>query len=370
MPLQRPLVLYGLAPLLALPLLLAGCNGPEADTAPVADPLPRPAKIVPVQPSGIAAVRTYPGTIEARNKADLSFRVQGQLVELPAEPGQRVRRGDLLARLDPAVFDNALAEREAQLALAQVRYDQARTLQAKKLASQIELDEARAELDVARALRNAARDQVAYTRLTAPFDGMVTRVDAENHQTVQARAPVLQLQDNDQLEVHFSVPESLISQLIRIRDPNDLGDYSGEVRFASHPGETFRACHKEFQAVPDPLTRTYPVVFALDPIEAFSVLPGMTVSIELDFSRFLRAEARSGLSIPVEALFEDDGRTWVWRVDEDMRAHRTPVVPARLEADRLLIAEGLSADDRVIAAGVGFVREGMEVRPFVKERGL
>jgi len=99
-------------------------------------------------------------------------------------------------------------------------------------------------------------------------------------------------------------------------------------------------------------------------------MPGMTVSIELDFSRFLRVEARSGLSIPVEALFEDDGETWVWRVDDEMRARRTPVVPARLEADRLLIADGLAADDQVIAAGVGFVREGMEVRPFVKERGL
>lgn len=370
MPLRRPLVLYTLASLLALPLLLLGCSNPEADSLPVVDPLPRPAKIVPVRPSGIAAVRTYPGTIEARNRADLSFRVQGQLVELPAEPGLRVRRGDLLARLDPAVFDNALAEREAQLALAEVRHDQARTLHAKALASQIELDQARAERDVALALRNAARDQVAYARLTAPFDGMVSRVDVENHQTVQARAPVLQLQDNDQLEVHFSVPESLISQLIRIRDPNALRDYCGEVRFASHPGETYRACHKEFQAVPDPLTRTYPVVFSLDPIEGFSVLPGMTVSIELDFSRFLRAEASSGLSVPVEALFEDDGQTWVWRVDEDMRARRTSVLPARLEADQLLIAEGLTADDQVIAAGVGFVREGMQVRPFVKERGL
>jgi hypothetical protein len=53
-----------------------------------------------------------------------------------------------------------------------------------------------------------------------------------------------------------------------------------------------------------------------------------------------------------------------------MRARRTPVEPAHLDADRLLIADGLAADDRVIAAGVGFLREGMEVRPFVKERGL
>jgi hypothetical protein len=205
--------------------------------------------------------------------------------------------------------DRDQAEREAQLALAQVRYDQAPTLQAKKLAGQIELDEARAELDVARALRNAARDQVAYTRLTAPFDGMVTWVSAENHQTVQARVPVLQLQDNDQLEVHFSVPESLISRLIRIRDPNDLGDYCGEVRFASHPGETFRACHKEFQAVPDPLTRTYPVVFALDPIEAFSVLPGMSVGgtreeqVFIEVDRAKLAATGFGMS-QIEALLQ------------------------------------------------------------------
>lgn len=369
MSIRRSRLFWPFMPLFAA-LMLGGCSDPNASTAPADRPSPRPAKIVPVEPSGIAAIRNYPGTIEARNKADLSFRVEGQLVELPAKPGLRVRRGDLLARLDAAVYENVLAEREAQLALAKVRYDQARTLRAKDLASQIELDQAKAELEVARALRNAAHDQVDYTQLTAPFDGMVARVSVENHQTVQARAPVLQLQDNDRLEVHFSVPESLISQLIRIRDPNALRDYCGRVRFAGHPEESFRACHKEFEATPDPLTRTYPVVFSLDPIETFTVLPGMTVSIELDFSRFLTAEARTRLSIPVEALFEHEGATWVWRVDEDMRARRTAVVPARLAGDRVLLAEGLEAGDRVIAAGVGFVREGMQVRPFVKERGL
>lgn len=369
MSIRRSRFFWPLIPLLAS-LLLGGCSDPNPSTAPAGEPSPRPAKIVPVEPSGIAAIRTYPGTIEARNKADLSFRVQGQLVELPAEPGLRVRRGDLLARLDAAVYQNVLAEREAQLALAEVRYDQARTLRAKDLASQLELDQSRAELEVARALRNAARDQVAYTRLTAPFDGMIARVSVENHQTVEARSPVLQLQDNDRLEVHFSVPESLVSQLMRIRDPKALQDYCGRVHFARHPEETFRACHKEFEATPDPLTRTYPVVFTLDPIDAFTVLPGMTVSIELDFTRFLRAEARTGLSIPVEALFEHEGATWVWRVDEDMRARLTAVTPARLAGDRVLIAEGLESGDRVIAAGVGFVREGMQVRPFVKERGL
>lgn len=142
------------------------------------------------------------------------------------------------------------------------------------------------------------------------------------------------------------------------------------MRFASRPGETYQACHKEFESTPDPLTRNYPVVFSLEPLDSFSVLPGMTVSIELDFSRFLSAEARSGLTIPVEALFEDGGKTWVWRVDEEMRARRTAISPGRFEGRRVRVEDGLAHGDLIIAAGVSYVREGMLVKPFVKERGL
>ena len=351
-------------------LLMSGCTNSGSSVDQPVQETARPAKILPVQRGGIDAVHTYPGTIEALKKADLAFRVQGQLIELPAKPGLRVREGDLLARLDDAVYRNVFAEREAQFALTQIRYDQAKKLREKDLASQLELDQSRAELEVARALLAAARDQVTYTRLTAPFDGWVARVDPENHQTVKAQSPVIQVQDNDQLEAHFSVPESLVSQLIKVVDPRELEDYCGVVRFASRPGETFRACHKEFESTPDPLTRNYPVVFSLQPLDSFSVLPGMTVSIELDFSRFLSAEARAGLLIPVEALFEDDGNTWVWRVDGQMRARRASITPGRFEGGRIQVEDGLAPGDLIIAAGVSYVREGMLVKPFVKERGL
>lgn len=352
-------------------LLLGGCTDPDSAGQQSTEEIARPAKIVPVHHGGIDAIRTYPGTLEAMKKADLAFRVQGQLIELPVKPGLRVKKGDLLARLDDAVYRNVLAEREAQFALAQIRYDQTQKLHRKEIASQLELDQSRAELEVARALLAAARDKVAYTRLTAPFDGMVARVDPENYQTIKAQVPVIQVQDNDQLEVHFSVPESLVSQLIKVVDPRVLESYCGSVHFASRPGETFRACHKEFESVPDPLTRNYPVVFSLEPLNGFSVLPGMTVSIELDFSQFLSAEARSGLLIPVEAVFEDEGKTWVWQVDGDMRARRTAVAAGRFDdGGRMQIEDGLSPGDLVIAAGVSYVREGMLVKPFVKERGL
>ncbi len=351
-------------------LLLGGCTDPDSASQQPTEEVARPAKIVPVHLGGIDSIRTYPGTVEALKKADLAFRVQGQLVELPVKPGRRVKEGDLLARLDDAVYRNVLAEREAQFALVQIRYDQAQKLRKKELASQLELDQSRAELEVARALLNAARDKVTYTRLTAPFDGMVARVDPENYQTIKAQVPVIQVQDNDQLEVRFSVPESLVSQLVKVVDPRVLESYCGKVRFASRPGETFRACHKEFESVPDPLTRNYPVVFSLEPLDDFSVLPGMTVSIELDFSQFLSAEARSGLLVPVEAVFEEDGKTWIWQVDGEMRARRIAVIAGRFDDDRMQIEDGLSPGDLVIAAGVSYVREGMLVKPFVKERGL
>ena len=96
----------------------------------------------------------------------------------------------------------------------------------------------------------------------------------------------------------------------------------------------------------------------------------MTASIELDLSAFLPDDSANGLLVPVEAVFGEQGTKWVWRVDAEMRAARTPVEVGRFEGKMLEITDGLSAENRIIAAGVSFIREGMLVKPLVKERGL
>lgn len=351
-------------------VVLSACEETETGAPEVQPERARPAKIVPVLSDGISVLRTFPGMLEATKKAELAFRVGGQLIELPAQAGLEVRRGDLLARLDDSEYQNTLEERQARFDLAKIQNDQARKLLDKKLTSKLQYDQTTAELKSARAALEQARDNLEYTRLLAPFDGIVARVDVENHQAIQAKTPVIQLQVDDQLDIRFSVPESLITQLKIDDDPAVIEGVCGIVRFSTHPDKSFQACHKEHETVPDPLTRNYSAVFTLEQITGFTILPGMSASIELNFSSFLPDDAKNELLVPVEAVFETEGGKWVWRVDSDMRAQRVAVEVGRFNEGMIEITDGLKADNRVIAAGVSYVREGMLVRPIVKERGL
>ena len=359
-----------ISPLMLMLLSLNACDSADTESTEALAEVARPAKIVPVMAAGINVLRRFPGTLEASNKADLAFRVGGQLAELPAQAGMRVKQGDLLARLDDTDYQNSLKERQARFELARIQHDQASKLLKQKLSSQLKYDQAAAELKSSRAALDQARDNLEYTRLLAPFEGIVARVDIKNFQAVQAKSPIIRLQNIEQLDIRFSVPESLVSQLKQEDDPAVLKSICGSVYFSAHPGRLFRACHKEHESVPDALTRNYSVVFALERITEFAILPGMSVTMELDFSRFLPDDAIKSLLIPVESVFEQDGQLWVWRVDDESRARKVMVEVGALKVDKIEVAKGLKLKDQVVAAGVSYVREGMLLKPLIKERGL
>lgn len=361
---------FATSTVLVAALVLTACDRSGTETVETRAEIARPAKIVPVLSDGISVLRSFPGTLEATKKADLAFRVGGQLAELPAQAGLEVNKDDMLAHLDESDYRNTLEERQARFDLAKIQHEQASKLLEKKLTSQLQYDQTVADLKSARAALEQARDNLRYTRLVAPFDGIVARVDVENFQAVQAKTPIIELQANDLLDIRFSVPESLISQLKLVEDPEIINSICGKVRFTTHPDRFFKACHKEHESVPDQLTRNYSVVFTLDRITEFAILPGMSASIELNFSAFLPDDTKNELLVPVEAVFEKDGKKWVWRVDAEMRTQRVPVEVGRFHQGMIEITTGLSPDSKVVAAGVSYVREGMLVRPIVKERGL
>ncbi|RMF19447.1 MAG: efflux RND transporter periplasmic adaptor subunit [Gammaproteobacteria bacterium] len=350
--------------------VLAGCGQETSEPQVPATELVRPAKIVPVTVQTPKLIRTYPGILESSEQVDLAFRVGGQIIRLPARAGKQVFKGELLAALDDTDYRNAVEDRRARFELAKTRFEQISQLLQKKLTSQIQFDQARSELRSAEAALRQAEDNLKYTRLTAPFDGIVARVDVENFQTIQPHVPIMRLQDGSRLDVRFHVPESTILQLSPKENPEAVRNLCGQVTFADQPARSYRACYKERESQPDPVTRNYAVVFALDPVTDIVALPGMSVTISLDLTDFLPRSHQPQILVPVEAVFDKDGAQWVWRVDEHQQARLTHVTPGRMSGDQMTILEGLNPGDRVIAAGVSHVREGMKVRPMIKERGL
>lgn len=359
--------LLGFCLLSAVIPLFSACAEDAAPARSVVSSQPRPAKIITLKSDEGRLTHRFPGTIQASRVSELAFRVGGELVALPARAGMVVRKGEVLAQLDDRDFRNTLTEREAKYDLALTQHQRAKTLFEKNYTTKAGLDEAAANLKAAKAALEIARDELGYTRLRAPFGGLIGSVSVENHQAITARAGVMQLQDDAETDVVFNVPESLMTKVHRIEDPRGL---CGTVRFNARPELSYRACYKEHDSVPDPLTRTYRVVYSMPRIEAFPALPGMAVSIEQDLTGLLSPTGETGVVVPVEAVFDEAGTQWVWRVNEQMAVERVAVTCGSIQGAGLRLLHGVDPGDRVVVAGVSRLREGQRVVPFVKERGL
>ena len=348
----------------ALLLGLGGCLGDEGQKPQATEDVVRPAKIIKVSSGSGPKFKTFPGITEASEKSELAFRVSGEIVELPVHAGQILKKGDLIARLDDASFQNVLADRKANYDLTRIELERRQQLQKKNHVSKSTLDIARTNFESARAALKQAQEDLQYTRLLAPYDGMVSRTLVENFENIQAKQTVVQYQGNDNMDISFNVPEDL---LLRMNTETTKGQVL--IRFGSLPDRDFVAFYKEHETLPDQATRSFRVVVTMPMPEGITVLPGMSVNVILD-TRDIMGQKTAGVKVPVEAVFEAEGKVWVWQLKPDNTVSRTRVEVDRIDGDSILLKKGIIEGARIIAAGVSHIREGQTVRELPKERGL
>ncbi|MBM1142594.1 efflux RND transporter periplasmic adaptor subunit [Alcanivorax sp. ZXX171] len=340
---------------------LVGCEEP----APKAKDGPVPVKLVTVD-RGDDGGRRYPGRVMATERSQLAFRVSGQLVELPVKDGQRVEEGQLLARLDPRDFQNELDRSQADAELAEKNYQRGRVLAERGVIAESELDELLSRYHQARAAFKLARDNLSYTRLLAPYDGVVASTEQENHQFVQAQEPVMNLQSSATIDVRFSVSQSFISRMA----PLDR-TFRAEVIFPALPEQRFPAVYREHEARTGS-TQAYSVVVTLPTPEVLAVLPGMSAEVRVDEEQ-LNGPKRPRARVPVGAIFNQDGKEGarVWRLDPEAgTVHAETVTLGAVTGSGVEIVKGLEPGDRVVSAGVHRLEEGQAVRELTRERGL
>ena len=354
---------------LVLGLTAAACQS----EVPVKQEVPRPAPVYVVgEPPGRLPVQ-FPGTIQASRTADLSLRVGGPLIELPAQEGMAVKKGDLLAQIDPRDFrvqvrasSSRLQAAKAQWEHAQLRHRRLRELIRHKAAPQAEFDAAFAELGVAaaeveqakRALE-AARLALRDTSLRSPMDGRVALVRIDNHQTVQPGQPVIQIQGSDALEIRVDVPERELLTLVRTPSPDLSVVFELE-------GVAPRSAHiQEYATSIDPETKTYGVTLLIETSMPIAILPGMTATVQ-----WIRPPSSGHLTIPLKSVTTNaGGQTQVFRLDEEDRLVPTDVSLGSLSTAAVTVLAGLDPGDRILAAGVRSAQAGQRVRPLDDRKG-
>lgn len=339
-PMKRLLWLLGPA------LAAAGCA-----ERPAARPTPPAVRIVEVAPASQPLVTEYPGRVEASEEVHLSFQVSGTLRRIAVEEGARVRRGELVAELDPADYALQLKAVEAEYRRIEAEARRVMALYADSVATADAYDKARYGLEQAAARRDHARRQLADTRIAAPFDGRVQRRHCDAPTVVAAGMPVVTLVATAAPEIEIHIPAA---DYLR---PNAFGRF--EASFDYLPGRrvALRLLGVSPKANANQLhTVRLGLAEPLDPLPA----PGMNVLVSL-----LREPAASeGISIPAAALFADGASSCVWLFGADSTVHRRAVTVARLRADgSALLGGGLTAGDRIVATGVHRLAEGERVAP-------
>lgn len=414
--------------LLALSVLLFNACGGRKEEPPPRE-VARPVKMMTVTSGGgDGEARTYPGRVRASKRVDLAFQVSGPLVELPAEEGSSVRRGDLLARIDPrdfetrvALVENQIGEADAQLKAmktgarpedlrileaeveaakayavnAEQQYERYRDLFVKRQVSKADFDRYRSEYDMARAGYNTAAQNLEKGRAGARQEdiaAMEARIRALQSQLKAARDAL----DDTRLRAPFDglVAERFADnfaevrakeQIVSLQDISSVevlvdvpemvmatirqgGEAKVHAEFAAAPGRQFELEVKEFTTDADPRTLTYRVTLIMDQPAGVNIFPGMTGTVTAVFE----AAEGGAVTVPAAALTADDsGRSHIWVVDPaSMTVSRQPVTTGGLTgSDSILITGGLKTGETIAVSAVSSLREGTKVRDLSELEG-
>ncbi len=335
-------------------LLLASCSRPVERVEEI-----RPVRAMVVATGSGKSMIELAGEIQPRYESQLGFRVGGKLIARKVEVGTIVKRGQVLMQLDPLDLQlaqsqakAAVSATESSLALAKAELDRYRELRQKNFVSQALLDTKEATYKSALASHEQANagfkvqaNQSSYSTLYADADGVITAVQAEVGQVVAAGTPVVKLARTAEKEVRVSIPEDQIEVL---RQVTDLA-----VKTWANSNVAISGRLRELSPIADPATRTYTAKISL-PRAGPEIRLGMTATVQF------AAPALPGVHLPMTALVNSKEGTAVWVVENGV-VKLAPVQVASATGTEVLIAQGLTAGQSVVTAGVNQLRPGQKV---------
>jgi len=357
---QRFGIWPGTTTLLAVVALVSLSACRRAEEAPA--PEVRPVRVITIERRTVGDSVSLTGRVQAQSEVNQSFRIDGRLIERNVDIGDRVRPGQLLARLDQMNEDSSLQSARAQLAAAQAQgiearntFNRMRDLLAENAVSRASFEQAESMLKVtqsqvnsAQSLVDIAQNRLSYTRLLSDVAGVVTARGAEPGEVVAAGRMVVQVAREGAIDAVFDVPAQIKD--IAPRNPDITVALGGD------PSVTAQGKVREVSPRADPVTGTFAVrVRLINPPAAMRLGSTVTGRMKLD--------TEAALDIPASALMRSGGQTAVWIVDTKAGTVSPRNVEVRAyDAARVQVSNGLAPGEVVVTAGVQALRPGQKVR--------
>ena len=341
----------------------------------------RPVRYEKVISSGLGSNNTFSGTCQSDKEAKMSFKVAGKISKLNVEVGDKVKRGQTIAVIDAVDYSITYDQSVDQLKGAKTKQESAETqrianksnyervekLYENNSVSVSEYEQAKAayktsvsqyeaavsQVSTARKQVDAAKNQVGYTRLTAPFSGIITEVNISENELVGSGTPVAVVSADGRPEVKVGIPENIIADIKKGQQVN--------IHFSSMPDRNFTGKVKEV-AYSSNNSSTYPVTIAINKPSS-KIRPGMAASVT--FSSEAGKKATSALIAPAKGVGQGPDGNFAFVIEKSgdgYAARKSNVKIGELTPKGFEIKSGLKEGDMVATAGLNSLLDGVKVR--------
>ena len=348
-----------LAVALAACASLSGCQRADEE---VGEPDARPVRSITIEKRDAGDVVVLSGRVEAEDETAVAFRISGRMIDRPVNVGDRVRKGQVLARLEQMNERNQLLAAQAGLNAARAELVRSRDALQRQQSLIGEGFTTRANLDTAVAAFRAAESQVksaeaqvqmaqdlvGFTVLIAEFDGAVTARGAEAGEVVQGGQMILRIAREGGTDAVFEVPP----QVLRVASRQT----PVEVSLTEDPRIKATGLVREVSPQANPITGTFTVRVGLDSPPS-GMLLGSVVSGRVKLA------GEQLVVIPSAALMKSEGGPAIWVVDRDTSTVALRNISIlRHEPGSVVVGDGLAPGETVVVAGVQALRPGQKVR--------
>lgn len=329
--------------------LTAACT-PPSDNKPVAkrQPPPHLVEVARATKETIQYQTVRSGTLRAQRTVRIFNQEEGRLTKLLVYVGDRVTQGALLAVMDDALLRAQLNKAEATQRQALQEIRRLRALEKRSLATEEELSRAQTALEVARAEVALLNTRLSYTRISAPFSGVITERLVEPGDVLPRYSHLLTLSDPESLVTDVPVSELLLPHLRQ-------GD-AATVRIDAVGDQGFSGRIERVYPTVDPQTRTGTVEVSIRPVPE-GALPGQLCRVTLTLPALDR------LLVPFSAIRRDASGEYVYVLDDNGRAQRRDIRSGLIFEERAAVREGLNPGERVVIKGFLGLEEGKKVTP-------
>ena len=327
-------------------LALTGCGHDRESAKENATSLPiAQVRVQAVENKPRVVTEEVVGTVRAKLHATLEAKLSGRIDKLPVVLGQRVKAGEVVARLDAAEINARLEQAEASLDQSERDWKRVSTLFEQQAVTRAEYDAAQSRNRVAKGAAAEAKAMMSYVEVAAPFDGVVTRKWADVGDLAAPGKPLLAMEDPSALQLEADVPQAIASRIQRdarlaARVDGVSGDLTGTV--------------SEIAPAADSVSRTFRIKVDL------SAQPGLSSG---QFARLLVPVGESStLRAPASAVVER-GQLEIVFVVANQHAQLHLVKTGKRIGDELEILSGLRSGDAVVIDCAPQLTDGQPVQP-------